>query len=63
MQIQKEGRAYILLLPFNCYVDELKQVLQEFADNAQKEQKQRDEMAEKAKLEAEMHNQKAEAGA
>lgn len=61
MQIVKEGRAYILLLPFNAPFDEVHQVLGEFAQDVKAEQEFRAEIIEKAKLEQETANMKAEA--
>ncbi len=61
MQILKEGRAYIMLLPFNCAFDEIQEVLKEFSENVEKEKAFRAEITEKAKLEAEMNNGRQEA--
>jgi hypothetical protein len=60
MQIVKEGRAYILLLPFNAPFDEAKQVLEEFSQDIDAEKAFRAEIMEKAKLEQEAANAKAE---
>lgn len=61
MQIQKEGRAYILLLPMNAPFDEAHEAALEFAKEILDEKKMRQEAMEKAKLEQELANQKAEA--
>lgn len=61
MQIVKEGRAYILLLPFNAPFDEAHDVMLEFAQDVKTEQAFRNELMEKAKLEEEMKNQNSEA--
>lgn len=60
MQIIKEGRAYILLLPFNAPFDEAQEVLKEFIVQVDEEKVFRAELIEKAKLEQEMKNQNAE---
>lgn len=61
MQIQKEGRAYILLLPFNAPFDECHDVMLEFAKEVLEEKRIRAEQADKSKLDKELENQKAEA--
>lgn len=61
MQIQKEDRSYIVLLPFNAPFDEAHAVMLEFAQHVLDEKKIRQEAFEKAKLEEEVKNQTAEA--
>lgn len=61
MQIVKDGRAYILLLPFNSEFDELKTVLGEFSQQVDQEKAWRDDLAAKAKLEQEAQNARQEA--
>jgi hypothetical protein len=61
MQIQKEGRSYILLLPFNAPFDEAHDVMLEFAKDILEEKRIRQEVFEKSKLEQELSNQRAEA--
>lgn len=63
MQIQKEGRSYIILLPFNAPFEEAHDVMLEFAKEILEEKKVRHEIMEKAKLEEELKNQTAEATA
>lgn len=63
MQIQKESRAYIVLLPFNAPYEECHQVLIELAQQVLDMQKQKQDEAEKERLTKEMENQKAEAEA
>ena len=61
MQIVKDGRAYILLLPFNSEFEECKAVLQEFDQQLEQERAFRLNMAEQAQLQQEAVNAKAEA--
>ncbi len=61
MQIRKEDRSYILLLPFNAPFDEAHDVMLEFAKDILEEKRVRQEILEKVKLEQELSNQKAEA--
>jgi hypothetical protein len=63
MQIVKESRAYILLLPFNAPFDEAHDVMLEFAKDVRTEQEFRNGLIEKAKLDQEQQNAKAEASA
>jgi len=63
MQIVKDGRAYILLLPFNSPFDEVFTVLDEFKVDVQAEKDFRAQIMEKARLEQEANNAKAEAQA
>lgn len=63
MQIIKDGRAYILLLPFNAPFDEAQEVLKEFIVQVDEEKAFRADLIEKAKLEQEMKNQNAESTA
>ena len=57
MQIQKEGRSYILLLPFNAPFDEAHAVMSEFANEILEEQRIRKEAVDKVQAE---QQQKAE---
>lgn len=63
MQIQKESRSYIVLLPFNAPFEEVSAVMLEFSQKVLEEQKMRKEQAEKESLQKEMANQKSEAKA
>lgn len=62
MQIQKQdGRAYIVLLPFNAPFEEAHEVMLEFAQQILEEKRIRQEMIDKEKLKEEIKNQTAEA--
>lgn len=61
MQIQKESRAYILLLPFNAPYDECHKVMGEFAEQVLADQKAKQEAVEQERLKKEVENQTAEA--
>lgn len=57
MQIVKEGRAYILLLPFNAPFEETQDALKEMIAGVDKEKAVRDDI----RLKAEIENQAKEA--
>lgn len=61
MQIQKEDRSYILLLPFNAPYDECHKVMLEFAEQILADQKAKQEAADQERLKKEMVDQTAEA--
>lgn len=52
LQVQREGRAYILLLPFNAPFDEAHECVLELAGQVLEEKRVRDELMEKAKAQA-----------
>lgn len=60
-QIEKNGRVYSLFLPNEAPFEEANQVLLEMAKGILEIKKEREEALEKAKLEQEMNNAKAEA--
>lgn len=59
--IEKNGRSYLLQMPYGCPFDDLFAVLQEFQQSNIDKQKQLKEQAEEQKLKEEMANAHAEA--
>lgn len=61
IQVQKNDRVYSLILPNDAPFEEAKTACLELALQIDEVKKQREEALEKAKLEKEVDNQKAEA--